>query len=220
MTRNQSDEENEVLKGKYSITSSADGKFVYKSYRYDRLEDALNYARIDVSTSPKTPEIPNTFKSTGFFSRQAHDWAVKKQRKEMQGFVDLLRGMDGDEIAVAVVFATHTRHIMEKQGHNVLDPILYFATNPSFTHSMSVETIQLQKQGRLQEAAAMMIWVHSFRAATSPELRLLGREMWKHLERGFPYVDKAAETVGEMTGFRLNIEGAKSFPVGLTPEPL
>lgn len=65
-----------------------------------------------------------------------------------------------------------------------------------------------------------MVWLHTFRSAARLELRSLGREMWKELERGFPYIEESAMLFWELTGRKLDIDGATSFPIGLTPDPI
>ncbi len=62
------------------------------------------------------------------------------------------------------------------------------------------------------------MWVHTFRAAARLELRGLGREMWKELERGFSYIDESVSEFAVLTGDILNTEDANSFPIGLAPE--
>ena len=69
-------------------------------------------------------------------------------------------------------------------------------------------------------ASALMVWAHTARAGIRLELRSLGRELWRELSRGFPHVDEAAASFKALSGRSLNIEGAKQFPKGLTPEPL
>ena len=42
------DQETDLME-RYGITSELRTVFVYKTYKYGRLEDALNYARLDTS---------------------------------------------------------------------------------------------------------------------------------------------------------------------------
>lgn len=156
----------------------------------------------------------------GWFSRIFNTWAADTQRKEMADFIDLLRAMDGTELGLVVAVATHFRHELEADGHKPMDPILYTRQNPWFCHLLSSTAITCQKKGRLQDAASLMIWLHTARASLRLELRSLGRELWKQLERGFPYVEEAALSYRIFSGTELNIEDATEFPIGFTPEPL
>jgi hypothetical protein len=46
------------------------------------------------------------------------------------------------------------------------------------------------------------------------------QQMWKELERGFPYVGKKKSVLEELLGEPVNMEGYQEYPKGLTPEPL
>jgi len=156
----------------------------------------------------------------GVFKNLFDRWALKKQKKELTAFTSNLQAVDGPELGLVVAIATHLRHQLEIDGHNILDPINYFSIRPEFPYFLSTTIIQFQKERRTQEAAGLMIWLHTFRSAARLELRALGRNMWKELERGFPYVEEGAAGYRVMMGIDLNVEGAESFPLGLTPEPI
>lgn len=156
----------------------------------------------------------------GWFARKFDKWASGKQASEFIEFLKRLRAMDGEELGLVVALATDRRHILEADGHLVSDPTIYVAANPDFTFQLSRATIQHQKQGNLVLAAALMVWIHTLRAGTRLELRQYGRDMWRELQRGFPYVEQAALDAEHLFGKRLNVEGFNEFPKGLTPDPL
>ena len=155
----------------------------------------------------------------GWLTKKFDQWASSKQREELTRFIDMLRSMDGAELGHVVALATHLRHGLEDEGHNVMDPIVYTAQNVTFALFLSRTSIQLQKKQQTQEAAGMMIWLHTVRAAIRLELRSLGRDMWRQLERGFPYVEESALHFRQLSGVWLNISDARQFPAGLSPEP-
>ena len=64
-----------------------------------------------------------------------------------------------------------------------------------------------------------MVWVHTLRALDRPELRSLGRSMWRELARGFPYVEEVAGDAYGIFGMHFETRGFGKFPTGLTPEP-
>ncbi|MDK7098252.1 hypothetical protein [Klebsiella aerogenes] len=156
----------------------------------------------------------------GWLANRFDKWAGKKQSQEISEFVYRLKSMDGAEIGLIVATATHARHLLEKEGHVMMEPAVYTSLNPAFTFSLSQTVIQLQKDKNFSMAAAFMVWVHTFRASTRGELRQYGREMWRELERGFPYVLDAAIGYQQLTGHSLDVYDAESFPAGLTPDPL
>ena len=156
----------------------------------------------------------------GWVRNKINSWSSSKQIAEMSNFVAMLRGMDGAELGYVVAIATHMRHALESKGHDVMDPIVYTSKNPMFPLFLSRTIEEAQRQGRTQDAAALMVWAHTHRAGVRLELRTLAREMWRQLQRGFPYVVESAAGSKKTIGTSLNILGATSFPVGFTPEPL
>jgi len=155
----------------------------------------------------------------GWLSNKVNKWASDKQKNELASFVGNLKTMDAAELGYALAIATHFRHGMEADGHEVMDPIVYTAKNPGFALYLSRMIASAQKAGRTQEAAGLMIWLHTMRAGIRLELRPLGREMWQELERGFPFVHKAVLEGLPISANQPNVSGANEFPAGLNPTP-
>lgn len=155
----------------------------------------------------------------GWLANKFDKWASGSQEKELNNYTVGLRGMDGSEIGLIVAVATHQRHLLVAEGFNVMDPINFVSVNPMATYRLSQTIQSLQKERKYQAAAGLMVWVHTLRAATRPELRLLGREMWRELQRGFPYVEESALDAQIVMGLNLNVHDALSFPIGLAPNP-
>lgn len=153
------------------------------------------------------------------FDRLVRNWAVRRQRAEMSQFADFLSAMDGKEIGMVVACATHVRHQLENEGTMLLFPQLEIQKDPMVTARLSRMVEIMQKEKRPRDAAAVMVWVHTLRAMSCLELRMLGRKIWKELSRGFPHVEWAADVVEEMVGKPCNVGGYEQFPGGLTPEP-
>jgi len=154
----------------------------------------------------------------GWLTERIVKWTSDKQRAELEEFVALLRVMDGPEIGRAIALATHFRHFLEADGHHPMDPIGYAATRPEFAVSLSRTANDLERRKK-PEATAFTIWMHTMRAGARPELRDLGRDMWRELSRGFPHVQSAARTFRVQTGILLQTDDADRFPAGLIPEP-
>jgi len=152
----------------------------------------------------------------GWLDRKIGKWASGKQKKELGEFLNRLRAMDGEELGLVVACATDRRHLLEAQGHMVSDPIVYVAENPQFLAQLSQVTVEYQRQGRLVLAAAMMVWVHTLRAGLQGELRPYGRDMWRELQRGFPYVEEAAVHAAVDLKLILDTTGFDDVPKGLT----
>ena len=152
----------------------------------------------------------------GFFLR----FFIGVQRKELNSFLEKLKGMDGAELGMPLAVATHFRHALEAAGHMPMDMIPYIAINPAFAQQLSRQANAFQSAGNLMAAVGPMVWCHTARAAISQELRPLARAMWGELARGLPHIDAANVMFRQMSGSYLDIEGASDFPIGFTPEPL
>ena len=155
----------------------------------------------------------------GWLSNKIDRWAGDKQDEELRAFVQMLKAMDGSELGLVVAGVTHMRHALESEGHNVMDPIIYTASNPTFAQMLNNLVRECQKQGRMQDAASLMVWLHTMRGGIRLELRGLVREMWGELARGFLHVHTSASAIRSKDGRPLNLAGATDFPVGFTPQP-
>jgi hypothetical protein len=82
---------------------------------------------------------------------------------------------------------------------------------------LSQLVLQLQKQKLYSYAGAVMVWLHTVRSAQHPQVRYLVKEMWRELERGFPFVSLAAEEIERIEHRTLIIDRATEFPAGLNP---
>ena len=156
----------------------------------------------------------------GWLLNKANQWATRTQLAELDAFVGMLRSMDSAELGHVVAIATHWRHGLEDMGHNLMDPIIYAEQNPGFAAFLSASVANAQKADRRQDAAALLVWLHTTRAGRRLELRGLGREMWGELARGFPFVEDGAAGMHDLAGVTLRILDARQFPEGFTPRPL
>jgi hypothetical protein len=144
---------------------------------------------------------------------------VATQRREMIAFTTNLSAMDAEEIGLVVACANHQRLLMlENSGWDFNYPAV-LADHPSnIPVLLGNAIIELQRQGRPQLAAGIWVWVHTLRAFRLLELRQDGRDLWRQLARGFPFVDSAADGAALLFGQRFRTEGAGVFPDGLTPD--
>lgn len=157
----------------------------------------------------------------GLFARMFNSWALKRQRKEMQQFIDGMAAMDGQEIGYLVANATDLRNRLEKAGfQSLLDPIVFYSANPTCTIQIAGMIQDFQKAGDLQAAAALMVWAHTLRAAARPELRMQGRVLWGQLSRGFPHAEQAARDMMTFSLKSMDMAGFDQYPIGFTPDPL
>jgi hypothetical protein len=98
-----------------------------------------------------------------------------------------------------LVLAAVVRSGLEESGLLEDEELLGVTPDPrqaSVQLAISKLVRRYQNAGRLQEAAGAMVWLHSLRALSAPELRHLGRLMWQQLQRGQSHTIEAAQTMG------------------------
>lgn len=150
-------------------------------------------------------------------------WFKKKTTSDggaLASWLDMLRAVDGSELGLPVAFAAHFRNKYLLTGRDFNKPHELVHRDPEFILRLIDEIQRMQASGLQYMAPGLMVWVHTIRAARDLELRMLGRQMWSELARGFPYAERAAQDVWPVAGFKPDIDGFDSFPEGFTPTPL
>lgn len=156
----------------------------------------------------------------GLFTKWKLSRYLRIQEREISSFTAQLSQMDGDEIGLVVALATDTRNRLEDAGFLLSDPIAAYTVDPETPSALKEMIRTLQAEGRLQEAAALMVWLHTSRVGTRLELRPLARQMWGQLERGFPHVEEASMALMRVFSRSIRLDGYDEFPKGLSPNPL
>lgn len=203
----------------YSIREQMLSPRVFLVIPHQKHSSAPDASLIHAGPKESASRLAIGFPPTNWLGKKIGEWATNTQREEMGKFVDLLKGMDGEEIGMLVAVATHMRHELESEGHHLLDPIIYTSQNPKICALLNGLIGSLQKEGKTPDAAALMVWLHTSRAGQTAELRSLGRAIWGELQRGFIHASSAAKSFEALAGVRLNTSGFDSFPIGLTPVP-
>jgi hypothetical protein len=159
----------------------------------------------------------------GWLSNKFLIWATNSQAKDLEQFTARLSAMDSYEIGMIVAVATDRRHKLgELYGWDMLDPLSVEKLDPYAAVKLSRIIKQVQSDGHTIVAAGLMVWIHTLRAGTSLDLRILGRRLWSQLSRGFPHAIDAELSLDNTRrdGIILNMQGYDQFPIGLTPLPL
>ena len=105
--------------------------------------------------------------------------------------------LEGSAVGMIVTVAAHWQNALRRDGINVLDPML---VNPAVAWQLNRTIAKFQKEGAPHMAVGLMVWLHTIRAATTPEIRLMARQMWGELSRGFPYVLEAKIELQDLAG--------------------
>ena len=145
--------------------------------------------------------------------------------QDLERFVTSLRGASADELGPLVAVATAVRITMRNAGHlpdAALDATGDLPPDQQIEAQLKMTSLvrQLQKLGQPSDAAGAMVWMHSMRAGATPELRLLGRQMWAELSRGFAHAPEAIENIVALSPNPVPPELSREYrfiPPGLEP---
>jgi hypothetical protein len=134
----------------------------------------------------------------GWLRRKTEPATIKGAREELERFVESLRAMSDEEIGAVVGMAALVRTALRQSGLLPGESITVTPDSKQATTQLAVlELIQShQTEQRHAEAVGAMVWLHSLRALSIPEVRLLGRQMWGQLERGQPHALAALQNMG------------------------
>jgi hypothetical protein len=135
--------------------------------------------------------------------------------KDINTTIRFLNGMDAAEVGLLLAIAADARNSTSRLSEVLLD--LHAMAGPDagwLPHQLNQKIKDCQHQRLF---TAWMIWLHTARAAQEPQLRYLAKEMWRELERGFPYLDEVARELLNIHHRSLVITRGAEFPEGLDP---
>jgi hypothetical protein len=164
--------------------------------------------------------LKNLFKS----KRSNQLASVRDGTADLERFVVALKGMSDGELGAVVAMAAILRMELRAQGLLPDDALDIASKLPesdqtAVRSAMSGLALDMQKRHHPSVGGAL-VWLHTLRALQFPELRLLGRQMWGELERGFPHVFEAfhfiEDTVGQPPPLG-SLQASQFIPVGLEP---
>lgn len=161
----------------------------------------------------------------GWVRRRVELAAVKAATEDICRQINMLKGMDSEEIGTLLASATFFRCLLER--HDAV---------PDGAFDLRVERDQdqcdlfqlylnrlikeKQKLGAYADAAGVMVLLHTVRALNMLDIRHLGQAMWSELARGSDY---AAEVLPELFDVcdiactEEDILAARMIPPGLEP---
>lgn len=160
-----------------------------------------------------------------WLKRRAQLNAVRDATADLERFVLSLKGQSADELGMLVAIAAVMRMNMRQEGRLPDEALgvgvpLSDDQQDAIQANMSRLIREWQKMNQPTDAAGGMVWLHSLRAYRYPEVRLLGRQMWGELQRGFPTVFEAFDFIEKATQKPLPLgclQASQFIPVGLEP---
>jgi hypothetical protein len=152
----------------------------------------------------------------GWLAQKVMKWSIQKQENELKEFLQKVSAADSSELGLPVLMATVYRHIFRRQtGLDLLRPAEVLVADHLICWRLSREVERLQSKKEFISATPVIIWVHSLRAMGELQLRPLGRELWRELKRGFPYVLDASHEPAFSSLTSDDLEGYECVPDGL-----
>ena len=151
----------------------------------------------------------------GWLKRKAELKIISTMEEDINRLILGLKGGSPSEVGMVVVFTNHWRNVLEKQFNWNLDHpdlVALAEIGVAFRINRMARTVQKEEPAT---AAGLMVWLHTIRASETPEIRVLGREMWAQLARGIPYAEEAADGIFHVFGIRLNTTGVQRIPTNL-----
>lgn len=160
----------------------------------------------------------------GWMKRKVEMASVKSATKDIERQITMLKGADDDDLGLLIASATFYRFFLEQNGvvpagaFN-LGEVRDAVGCDFFPMELSRLTREAQKEGNPVGAAGLMILLHSARAINMPELRFLGRTMWKELQRGMPHAPPYLPSLFQAAGMPYNGDSGSVYfvPGGLEP---
>jgi hypothetical protein len=143
-------------------------------------------------------------------------------KDEIERFVASLSGADAEEVADIILTATLLRlHLMET-GQLDGDTLSIDTLRPTIEHDtqalhLNYAIKDFQKNGEYAYAVGAMVWWHTVRALQNPEIRGLGRSMWKELLRGQAVLEQNEQ---EYLRTHLDIQKAQFVECSFVPRGL
>jgi hypothetical protein len=115
--------------------------------------------------------------------RRVRRAVVKAAREDLETFVETLRGYSGQELGMLVAIAAALRISLRDAGE-LPDELLQVTADPrqpAIQQAMANLVLSFRTPA---QAVGAIVWLHTLRALSIPELRYLGRQMWQQLQRG------------------------------------
>jgi len=153
----------------------------------------------------------------GWLKRKAQLKIVAAQEQDINRFILGLKGASPQEVGATVAIANHWRNLLENDRRWDLDhPDLVMVADPGAAMLIGGLIRRLQKDNPLM-ASGLMVWIHTLRASSTPEIRQLGREMWSQLARGIAHAEDASHGFAQLLNVKLDTRGVYRIPTNLRP---
>ena len=143
-----------------------------------------------------------------------HKWTLKRMGNELRYFIDTLKNMTPDEVSFVVMTATVVRNTFIKDMNlDFGNPVEAQAQSPFISLHLAKLINDCKRKNTIIDRTAYIVWAHTLRVASQPELAPLGKELWNELERGIDYLNNNPELVEKCTTENANPTGYQLIPL-------
>ncbi|NRA20328.1 MAG: hypothetical protein HRU05_07590 [Oceanospirillaceae bacterium] len=158
-----------------------------------------------------------------WINRKISAGQCKTALQEIEIFLGAIKAKDDQDVAMLVAIATLIRVNLAENG-GLSKQVLAGEGSPMERKNSQLYVTNLvrefQKRGQPFDAAGGMVWLHSLKVQTYPELVEKVSELWIELKRGFPHVENKLAEIAELTGKKTPVTALKSYryvPTGMAP---
>ena len=163
----------------------------------------------------------------GWFKNKVLELSIDVMKEDLIKFNAMLKGVSDTAMGGLLVGSSAVRYQLIRTEKVSKDIFLKGPVEDTLsfnTTSMLLSNIikAYQKRGDTSYASFCMVMMHTFRSLSALELVPLGKEMWKELERGFPYIKEGQQSFNYVAdSMNLNTTGSNIHryyfyvPIGL-----
>lgn len=152
----------------------------------------------------------------GWLKRKVQIASINAMGADIDRFLLGLRGASAEEIGGILACTYHWMGFLERKfGWNLDHPDLVMMQDIGASMMVGKCARHIQaKEPAL--ATGLLVWLHTLRASSTPELRLRGRELWSQLTRGAAHIHRGADMAKAILGVDMDLSCRGRVPTNLT----
>ncbi len=158
-----------------------------------------------------------------WFRNRIKKSGISQSRLEITRLLNHIEGVEDRDVGPLVAVTTIIRINLENmnllpRGLFDVDRVNQLDPKAKAQFRLSALNVQFQRRDQNNDAVGASILLHTLRALAYPELRELGRDLWRELARGFDHAEPVFKIVEEAKGQPLDPrvrEEYRTVPNGL-----
>lgn len=147
--------------------------------------------------------------------------SIAVARMNLNEYLRILKSSNDEEVGLALSLATsYAYHFKIERGIDLYHPASALSRDPGLPLEFSNLANRSKAVGEMHVSATLLVWVHTLRAFTMPQLRPQIIQMWSELRRGVNHVESYRLLVEQTTNKSANFTNVELIPIGLSKEVL